>query len=165
MRIQRDHNIIWNLFVNYFSYTEKSTYVKKYASNHATSNKTTAHNEEVVLIWFKRTMDVPIGGPILQAKTKQLAYKIKIKNLKFSASWIQRFGQRHNIGIGNISCESSTILKLKFIPIGQLTFGHLFEQVNSMIKCIMLMKHKINPDTTLRFKVKNTRVRNYPKRE
>lgn len=84
-------------------------------------------------------MDVPIGGPILQAKTK-LAHKIKIKNLKFSASSIQRFGQRHNIGIGNVSDESSTILKLKFIPIGSLTFGHPFEQVNSMIKCIVLMK-------------------------
>lgn len=100
------------------------------------------------MVQITTLMDGPINGHILHAKISQLARKIKIKNLKCFASWIQRFGQRHNIGIGNISGESSTILILKFVRIGSLTFGHPFEQVNSTIKCIMLIELaflQINP--------------------
>ncbi|XP_026811134.1 tigger transposable element-derived protein 6-like [Rhopalosiphum maidis] len=67
--------------------------------------------EEAVLIWFKqqRILNLPISGPILQTKTDQLAVKMKIENFKCSASWIQRFRQRHNIGFGKISSESSAV--------------------------------------------------------
>jgi len=74
----------------------------------------TAHHkdlEEAVLIWFKqqRLLNVPISGPILLAKTDQLAEIMKIENFKCSASWIQRFRQRHNIGFDKISGESSAV--------------------------------------------------------
>jgi hypothetical protein len=52
---------------------------------------------------------MPISGPILQTKIDQLAEKMKIENFKCSASWIQRFRQRHNIGFGKISGESSAV--------------------------------------------------------
>ncbi|XP_060873641.1 tigger transposable element-derived protein 6-like [Metopolophium dirhodum] len=68
--------------------------------------------EEAVLVWFKqqRLLNVPLSDPILQAKTDQLAEKMKIDNFKCSTSWIQRFRQRHNkIGLGKISGESSAV--------------------------------------------------------
>lgn len=67
--------------------------------------------EEAALVWFKqqRSLNVPISGPILQTKIDQLAEKMKIENFKCSASWIQRFRQRHNIGFGKISGESSAV--------------------------------------------------------
>ncbi|XP_025423287.1 tigger transposable element-derived protein 4-like [Sipha flava] len=67
--------------------------------------------EEAVIIRFKqqRCTNVPISGPILQTKTDQLAEIMKIENFKCSASWIQRFRQRHNIVFGKISGESSAV--------------------------------------------------------
>eukprot|EP00102_Acyrthosiphon_pisum_P015339 XP_008185849.1 PREDICTED: tigger transposable element-derived protein 4-like [Acyrthosiphon pisum] len=74
----------------------------------------TAHHkdlEEAALVWFKqqRSLNVPISGPILQTKIDQLAEKMKTENVEYSASWIQRFRQLHNIGFGKISGESSTV--------------------------------------------------------
>jgi len=75
---------------------EQSGSVEKYVSNTSLKSKrlrTAQHKDLEEAVWFKqqRLLNVPISGPILQAKTDQLAEKMKIENFKCSASWIQRF--------------------------------------------------------------------------
>ncbi|NP_001233106.1 uncharacterized protein LOC100568560 [Acyrthosiphon pisum] len=67
--------------------------------------------EEAVLAWFKkqRLANVPISGPMLKAKTEQLAEGLKIEDFKCSASWVLSFRQRHNIGFGKMAGESTAV--------------------------------------------------------
>ncbi|CAI6366716.1 unnamed protein product [Macrosiphum euphorbiae] len=67
--------------------------------------------EEAVLAWFKkqRLANVPVSGPMLKAKTEQLADGLKIEDFKCSASWILSFRQRHNIGFGKMAGESTAV--------------------------------------------------------
>ena len=55
--------------------------------------------EEALLLWFKqaRTMNVPISGPILQAKTKELDLVLGHCEFHCSSGWLERFKARNNI--------------------------------------------------------------------
>jgi len=95
--------------------------------------------EEAALVWFKqqRLLNLPISGPILKAKTDQLAEKLKIENFKCSASYS---------GTTLVSARSQVShlqLILISVLIGWLTFGHPFEQVTVMMKFIMPMKQTL----------------------
>lgn len=55
-----------------------------------TKRRRATHNkdlEEAVVVYFKqqRSLNVPISGPILQAKTDQLTKRFKLENYKCSA--------------------------------------------------------------------------------
>lgn len=67
--------------------------------------------EEAVLAWFKkqRLAKVPVSGPMLKAKTEQLADGLKIEDFKCSPSWILSFRQRYNIGFGKMAGESTAV--------------------------------------------------------
>ncbi|KAL4153502.1 hypothetical protein QTP88_001335 [Uroleucon formosanum] len=113
--------------------------------------------EEAVLVWFKqqRLLSVPISGPILQTKIDQLAEKMKIENFKCSASWIQRFRQRHNIGFGKISGESSAVNTdicsnwlANVWP--SLRAGYCDDEIYNADEAGLFFK--LTPDKTLRFK-------------
>lgn len=113
--------------------------------------------EEAVLVWFKqqRLLNVPISGPILQAKADQLAEKMKIENFKCSASWIQRFRQRHNIGFGKISSKSSAVnteMCSNWLAnvLLSLQAGYCDDEMYNADESGLLFK--LGPDKTLRFK-------------
>ncbi|KAE9524452.1 hypothetical protein AGLY_015173 [Aphis glycines] len=116
--------------------------------------------EEAALVWFKqqRSLNVPISGPILQTKIDQLAEKMKIENFKCSASWIQRFRQRHNIGFGKISGESSAVNTdicsnwlANVWP--SLRAGYCDDEIYNADEAGLFFK--LTPDKTLRFKGEN----------
>lgn len=67
--------------------------------------------EDALLAWFKqqRALNIPISGPILQAKADHFGKLLNVENFSCSASWIQRFRQRHNIVFGKISGESAAV--------------------------------------------------------
>lgn len=74
---------------------------------------TTQHRdlEEELLEWFdrQRFSKELISDSMLKAKTELLAEELKIENFKCSASWIQRFRQRYNVGFGQMSGESTAM--------------------------------------------------------
>ena len=67
--------------------------------------------EEALLTWFKRqrSNNVPISGPILQAKANEFARLLGNPNFNCSSSWIQRFRARHDIVAGKICGEAAGV--------------------------------------------------------
>ena len=64
--------------------------------------------EEALLLWFKqaRTMNVPISGPILQAKAKELALVLGHCEFHCSSGWLECFKARNNIAFRRMCGES-----------------------------------------------------------
>ena len=62
-------------------------------------------------MWFQqqRSLHVPFSGPILQVKANELAKLLKLENFGCSASWIQRFRQRHGIECKKVSGEAAQV--------------------------------------------------------
>ena len=58
--------------------------------------------EEALFSWFKqaRCMNVPISGPIIKIKAKELAFK----DFQCSTGWLERFKQRHSIVFRRCYC-------------------------------------------------------------
>ena len=55
--------------------------------------------EEALFIWFKqaRSMNIPVSGPILTIKVKELALKLGHRDFICSSGWLPRFKSRHDI--------------------------------------------------------------------
>ena len=55
--------------------------------------------KEALFSWFKqaRCMNVPISGPIMKIKAKELALKMGHSEFQCSTGWLERFKQRHSI--------------------------------------------------------------------
>ena len=55
--------------------------------------------EEALFPWFKqaRSMNIPVSGPILTIKAKELALKLGHQDFICSSGWLQRFKSRHDI--------------------------------------------------------------------
>lgn len=85
-----------------FNTREKAKRVR--SSNHADI-------ENALLDWFKqqRANNIPVSGPMLQAKAEQFSVLLKKASFKCNASWVQRFRSRHNIVHGKISGESAAV--------------------------------------------------------
>jgi len=80
---------------------------------------------------------------------------MKIENRKCSASWIQRFRQRHNIGFGKISGDSSAVNTdicsnwlANVWP--SLRAGYCDDEIYNADEAGLFFK--LTPDKTLRFK-------------
>ncbi|GBN98087.1 hypothetical protein AVEN_146456-1 [Araneus ventricosus] len=54
---------------------------------------------EAVLEWFKtvRAKQIPVSGPMIQHKAKELADVLGIENFSTSIGWLDRFRMRNNI--------------------------------------------------------------------
>ena len=55
--------------------------------------------EEALFTWFKqaRSMNIPVSGPILTIKAKELALKLGHREFICCSGWLQRFKSRHDI--------------------------------------------------------------------
>ena len=71
----------------------------------------TSHQRTTLLLWFKGIHDknVPISGPILQAKADELAKELGHVGFNCSSGWLQCFQHRHRIGQKKICGESVAV--------------------------------------------------------
>ncbi|CAM4833278.1 unnamed protein product [Rotaria magnacalcarata] len=71
------------------------------------------HIDEVLFEWFtaQRAKHIPISGPLLQEKARQIAEECGLQPDEFKASngWLEKFRNRHMIGYRQISDESASV--------------------------------------------------------
>jgi transposase len=67
--------------------------------------------EEVLTTWFKatRSNNIPISGPMLQAKADELAHKMSVQGFNASNGWLDRFKERHGITFKKVCGESNSV--------------------------------------------------------
>jgi hypothetical protein len=51
-------------------------------------------------------MDVPVTGPMLQSKAKEIAHRLHTENFQASNGWLELFRARHEINFRSFSGES-----------------------------------------------------------
>ena len=75
--------------------------------------RTAAHTdvEEALLLWFKqaRSQGVPVSGPILQLKARELAAALGRRGFRCSTGWLERFKTRHGIAFRQMSGEATSV--------------------------------------------------------
>ena len=74
--------------------------------------KTTGHKEldRCLLVWFNQACasNTPISGPMLFEKGKELAKELDLTDFQMSRGWVDRFKDRHGIGLKVISGEAAS---------------------------------------------------------
>ncbi|KAH6922941.1 hypothetical protein HPB50_020280 [Hyalomma asiaticum] len=55
--------------------------------------------EKALFLWFKRarSSNLPVTGPILEEKARDIALQMGIEDFKFSDGWLSRFKKRHGL--------------------------------------------------------------------
>ena len=75
--------------------------------------RTAAHTdiEDAFLLWFKqaRSLGVPISGPILQLKARELASALGHRGFACSTGWLERFKTRHGIAFRQMSGQAASV--------------------------------------------------------
>ncbi|CAM4843328.1 unnamed protein product [Rotaria magnacalcarata] len=71
------------------------------------------HIDEVLFEWFtaQRAKHIPISGPLLQEKARQISEEFGLQPDEFKASngWLENFRNGHMIGYRQISGESASV--------------------------------------------------------
>ena len=67
---------------------------------------------KALIIWFKqaRSQQVPISGPILMEKAKEIAERMGLPSFSGRTGWLDRFKSRHGIVFKNVCGESASCL-------------------------------------------------------
>ena len=67
--------------------------------------------EEALFLWFTqaRTINVPVSGPILKIKAKELALQLGHHEFSCSTGWLERFKTRHGIIFKKITGEEGSV--------------------------------------------------------
>lgn len=67
--------------------------------------------EEALLLWFTqaRTLNLPVSGPILQIKARELATSMGYNDFSCSTGWLERFKSRHGIVFSKMCGESGSV--------------------------------------------------------
>ena len=73
-------------------------------------------NEEVSNIMLEfvikcRAQNIPVTGPMLQAKTAEIASRLQIEKLSASNGWLEAFRRRKNINFRALCGESANVEK------------------------------------------------------
>ena len=113
--------------------------------------------EDALLLWFKqaRSLNVPISGPILQMKARELAMSLGRPGFVCSSGWLKRFKTRHGIAFRQMSGEAGSVTEDMTsdwldtrLPalLGEFQPDDIFnaDETGLFWKCL--------PDTTLHFK-------------
>ena len=97
----------------------REEYLEDYASNSNKESKRKRQDgngqmlDQLVFEWFtiQRGKQIPISGPILQEKARQIAEEIgyAVDVFKASNGWLEKFRARHGISFRIISGESASI--------------------------------------------------------
>ena len=67
--------------------------------------------DDALQAWMRKAhaRDIPISGPILQAKVQELAAELGHPDFKCSNGWLSRFKTRKGIGFHNIKGEAKAV--------------------------------------------------------
>ena len=67
--------------------------------------------EDALLLWFKqaRSQGVPVSGPILQIKARELAATLGHNEYRCSSGWLERFKVRRGITFRRMSGEAASV--------------------------------------------------------
>lgn len=67
--------------------------------------------DKSVFEWFsrKRALNLPVSGPLLQEKARDLAEKLGITDFKASNGWLEKFKSCHNISFQTICGERGSV--------------------------------------------------------
>ncbi|XP_008184662.1 tigger transposable element-derived protein 6-like [Acyrthosiphon pisum] len=67
--------------------------------------------DKELLVWFSKTREknLPVSGPTIQEKAKQLAEVHGLNDFKASNGWLEKFRKRHNISFKSICGEASAV--------------------------------------------------------
>ncbi|CAF4239687.1 unnamed protein product [Rotaria sordida] len=97
----------------------KTEYLKDYETNQNQTVKRKSRDvnvqtlDEQIYEWFvqQRAKRIPISGPILQEKARDIAESLgdQFASFKGSNGWLEKFRTRHNISHYVISGESSSV--------------------------------------------------------
>lgn len=65
------------------------------------------------VIWFKqqRTLNTPIGGPILKVEADQMTRNLGVEDFEWLTGWLDRFKKHHDIVFGKICGEVADVNK------------------------------------------------------
>lgn len=106
--------------------------------------------------WFvkARNKSIPISGPLLKAKAKEIAEKIDYNDFRASDGWLHKFRIRHNISFKCISGESASVnsddVQQFFEKIPSLLLGYRPEDVYNADETGLFFRAL--PNKTLAFK-------------
>lgn len=69
--------------------------------------------DQLTYEWFikARNKNIPLSGPIVRSKAKDIADTLNIENFKASEGWLEKFRLRHNIAFKCISGEAASVDK------------------------------------------------------
>lgn len=97
----------------------RDEYISDYESNQNKETKRKIKSgmaqqiDEAVYEWFccQRAKRIPISGPILQERGRQIAEELGLPSGEFKASngWLSRFQKRHSVAFRTISGESAAV--------------------------------------------------------
>ena len=81
------------------------------ALNAQKSTVTYHDTENAYLQWFKAARDrnLPVSGPLLQAKAENFASQLGETRFKCSTGWLDRFIDRHGITFKKVCSESRSV--------------------------------------------------------
>ena len=67
--------------------------------------------DKAMLEWFSkvRNQNVPVSGPMIQAKALEFDEELGIKSFKASNGWLERFRKHHDIKFRAICGDSSSV--------------------------------------------------------
>ena len=67
-------------------------------------------NDSAMLEWFSmaRSKNIPVSGPMLQAKAVAVAEQMQLENFKASNGWVEKFKTRYKISM-TVSGESGEV--------------------------------------------------------
>jgi len=98
--------------------------------------------EKVLLEWFSQTcaLHLPINGPILTKKAKEIALQLHISDFTASNSSLDRFKNRHGIIYRQISGEREAVNEVDLTSWNEHTLPALLQYYKSTpwTMCIML---------------------------
>ncbi|CAH1997450.1 unnamed protein product [Acanthoscelides obtectus] len=68
---------------------------------------------QALIRWFelRRTENIPISCPILQAKAEDLSKRLHGEDFRCTTGWCERFKVCHNINVGEVSGEAGDVNK------------------------------------------------------
>ncbi|XP_054630194.1 tigger transposable element-derived protein 4-like isoform X2 [Dunckerocampus dactyliophorus] len=140
----------------------KKEWIEEFKSNMPLDRKRkvrkTANDElnAILYEWFKdsRARQLPVSGPLLQEKAKEIATQLQLDEFKASNGWLDAFRRRHNIIFrkmnGESGCVETAVVDDWKQKLPDLCDGYALRDIYNMDETGLFYRTSI--DSTLRFR-------------
>ncbi|GBN24794.1 Tigger transposable element-derived protein 4 [Araneus ventricosus] len=99
-----------------------------------------------------RSRNLPIKGPILQAKANEFAERFEEKSFVCSNGWLDRFKKRHNIRSGKVVGESASVCSSDMNHWMESVIIPIYDEKDICNSDETGLFYKLTPNQTLKFK-------------